>query len=131
MTDEWETPQELFDDLNEEFNFTLDPCCTKETAKCHKYYTIEDDGLSIPWSGERVFMNPPYSNITPWMKKAYESYDLVVALVPAWTDRIWYHDYVYKKECDIRFLKGRVRFLLNGEVKTAPRFGSMLVIYND
>jgi len=35
----WETPQDFFDKLNDEFNFTLDPCCSKETAKCDKYFT--------------------------------------------------------------------------------------------
>ena len=44
-SDEWETPQELFDELNKEFNFTLDPCATDENHKCEKYYTIKEDGL--------------------------------------------------------------------------------------
>ena len=43
---EWETPQDLFDELNREFNFTLDPCATVENAKCEKFYTVEDNGLS-------------------------------------------------------------------------------------
>ena len=59
--DDWETPQGFFDNLNNEFNFTLDPCCTPKTAKCKKYYTPEDDGLSKSWQGETVFCNPPYS----------------------------------------------------------------------
>lgn len=49
--DEWGTPQDIFDKLNEEFNFTLDPCATEENAKCEKYYTKEDDGLHISWGG--------------------------------------------------------------------------------
>ena len=44
--DDWETPQELFEELDYEYNFTLDPCATPENAKCIKYYTAEDDGLS-------------------------------------------------------------------------------------
>jgi site-specific DNA-methyltransferase (adenine-specific) len=58
-TDNWATPQVFFDKLNEEFNFTLDPCATKENAKCKKYYTKEDDGLSKEWRNEIVFCNPP------------------------------------------------------------------------
>ncbi|MEM0688369.1 DNA N-6-adenine-methyltransferase [Staphylococcus haemolyticus] len=58
-SNEWTTPQYLFDELNEEFNFTLDPCATDENAKCSKYFTIEDDGLSKDWSNDVVFMNPP------------------------------------------------------------------------
>ena len=58
-TNEWATPQDFFDELNKEFNFTLDPCATVKTAKCSKFYTKEDDGLSKCWSNEIVFCNPP------------------------------------------------------------------------
>ena len=47
--DDWETPPEFFSALNEEFRFTLDVCALPETAKCPRYYTPEDDGLSRPW----------------------------------------------------------------------------------
>lgn len=50
-TQEWATPQKVFDELDAEFHFTLDPCCTHENAKCEKHYTIEDDGLSKSWGG--------------------------------------------------------------------------------
>lgn len=59
--DDWGTPQDLFDALNEEFNFTLDPCADNNNHKCAKYYTIEQDGLAQSWAGETVFCNPPYS----------------------------------------------------------------------
>lgn len=49
-TDLWSTPQELFDKLNKEFNFTLDPCANHINAKCQKYYTIDDDGLKQNWT---------------------------------------------------------------------------------
>lgn len=51
-TAEWATPQAFFDELNAEFNFTLDPCATSENAKCARYFTKEDDGLAQSWSGE-------------------------------------------------------------------------------
>lgn len=67
----WGTPQDFFDKLNQEFHFTLDPCATKETAKCLKYYTKEDDGLSKSWDNEIVFCNPPYGReIGKWVEKA-------------------------------------------------------------
>ena len=50
-TDEWATPQELFDKLNEAFHFTLDPCATPENAKCAKFYTREQNGLEQDWGG--------------------------------------------------------------------------------
>lgn len=70
---EWETPKWLFSKLNNEFNFTLDPCATKENHLCDKYYTIKDDGLLQDWSGETVFVNPPYGRaIKDWVKKCYD-----------------------------------------------------------
>ena len=72
-TDEWATPQELFDKLDAEFHFTLDPCSTDENAKCLKHYTKEQDGLAQDWTGERVFCNPPYGRKMPaWIEKCAE-----------------------------------------------------------
>ena len=56
---EWSTPQELFDQLDAEFHFDVDVCETDENAKCKKYYTTQDDGLSKSWVGT-VWCNPPY-----------------------------------------------------------------------
>lgn len=77
--DDWGTPQDLFDQLNKEFGFTLDPCADDTNHKCEKYYTIEQDGLAQDWNGETVFCNPPYSRKTKtnagqiaWVKKCYE-----------------------------------------------------------
>ena len=50
-SDEWATPEDLFQKLDEEFGFDLDPCSTEENHKCEKYYTAEDDGLSKNWGG--------------------------------------------------------------------------------
>lgn len=52
---DWETPQDFFDKLNVEFHFTLDPCANEQNAKCKKFYTIEQDGLTQSWQGEIVF----------------------------------------------------------------------------
>ena len=54
------TPQDFFDKLNDEFKFNLDPCATPENAKCEKYFTKEDDGLSKSRDNQNVFCNPPY-----------------------------------------------------------------------
>lgn len=73
-TPEWPTPQAFFDDLNQEFKFTLDPCATPENAKCSKFFTEKEDGLVQNWDNERVFMNPPYGRtIGQWIKKASEA----------------------------------------------------------
>ena len=125
---EWTTPQDYFNVLNKEFNFTLDPCCTKESAKCDKFYTLEDDGLSKDWSSEIVFMNPPYGReIKHWIKKAYEESlkgAIVVCLVPARTDTAYWHEYCTKGK--IRFIKGRLKF----SGKDAAPFPSALVVFS-
>ncbi len=129
-TPEWGTPQELFDELNREFGFTLDPCATDENAKCQKYFTKEDNGLNQNWDNEIVFCNPPCGSETPkWVKKASEAKGgKVVMLIPARTDTRYFHDYIYNK-AEIRFIKGRLKF--TGEQKgsgSAP-FPSMIVIF--
>lgn len=136
---EWETPQEFFDKLNEEFEFTLDPCATPENAKCAKFYTIKDDGLSKSWGEERVFMNCPYGDITKkWVEKAYaethgyfgKRAELVVGLLPVKTDLQWFHQYIYKK-AEIRFLKGRLKFEMNGIPQGSATFSSMIVVWRE
>ena len=70
-SNEWETPQDLFDKLNNKYKFTLDVASTDENAKCKKHFTIEDNGLEKSWCGEIVFCNPPYGReIGKWVKKS-------------------------------------------------------------
>ena len=111
---EWETPQNLYDYLNRDYRFTLDPCSTKENTKCEKFFTEEEDGLSKSWQGEKVFMNPPYGrDIKEWIKKAYEEGQkpntIVVCLIPSRTDTKYWHDYCMKA-WKIHFIKGRLKF---------------------
>jgi site-specific DNA-methyltransferase (adenine-specific) len=126
---EWETPIELFNQLDSEFHFTLDPCCTKENAKCSKFYTIEDDGLSKSWDNEVVFVNPPYGKtIKEWVKKSSETKGIVVMLLPARTDTKYFHDYIYHK-AEIRFIKGRLKFGGNQNGSGSAPFPSMICIF--
>jgi len=125
---DWATPQEVFDGLDAEFHFDLDPCAVPETAKCKQYYTgIE--GLLRPWDG-RVFCNPPYGRyIGNWVQKCagavHQEAQIVVALLPSRTDTAWFHDYVLS--CDeIRFMRGRLHF--DGYDNGAP-FPSLIAIW--
>jgi site-specific DNA-methyltransferase (adenine-specific) len=129
-TVEWTTPQTFYDRLNREFDFTLDPCCTAETAKCDTYFTEADDGLSQSWAGHSVFMNPPYGRtIKDWVRKAYEESrkpnTIVVALIPARTDTRYWHDYCMEAS-EIRFVKGRLKF---GESNNSAPFPSAVVVF--
>ena len=125
--EEWETPQALFDELNEEFHFDVDVCALPENAKCDRYYTPEIDGLKQDWRGV-CWCNPPYGRkIGEWVAKAAKSEAVVVMLLPARTDTRWFHDFIYKAEnADIRFIRGRLKF--GGAENSAP-FPSMLVIF--
>lgn len=126
-SEDWETPQDLFDELNKEFNFRFDVCASKQNTKCGLYLTKEDDALKVNWSLGWKWMNPPYGRgIGEWIKKASEERK-VVALIPARTDTKYFHDYIYKKKhTEIRFIKGRLKF--SGSKNSAP-FPSMLVIF--
>lgn len=129
--DDWETPQDFFNKLNEEFNFNLDPCADRTNHKCEKFYTKDDNGLLQDWSGHTVFVNPPYGakSTSDWIRKcAKESckpHTTVVMLIPARTDTRAFHEYIYGKS-EIRFIKGRLKF--GGSKNSAP-FPSMLVIF--
>lgn len=129
-TDLWETPQEFFDELDREFHFDLDVCALPENAKCKRYYTPEEDGLSQPWKGI-CWCNPPYGReIGSWVRRAWLASAVgstVVMLLPARTDTRWFHDYIYRKErVEVRFLKGRLKF---GGCKNSAPFPSMAVIF--
>jgi phage N-6-adenine-methyltransferase len=127
-TDDWETPQALFDELAWIFGgFTLDPCATVHNAKCARFFTRAEDGLTQRWEG-KVFVNPPYGrHIDRWVRKAYESSlekSLVVCLLPARTDTRWWQEYV--KRGQVWFLRGRLKF---GQARNAAPFPSAIVIF--
>ena len=129
----WAMPPEIFDPLHAEFGFTLDPCATPETAKLPRFYTEAEDGLAQDWRSERVFMNPPYGReIYAWTRKARESAEagaLVVGLLPASTDLAWWHEDVIGGRAEIRFIRGRVRFLTGGPYRESGFFASVVTIW--
>ena len=128
-TDNWATPQDLFDAWDAVYNFELDVCASPDNAKCQTYFTKEQDGLAQDWSNKVCWMNPPYGReIGKWMKKAYESSRqgaTVVCLVPSRTDTAWWHDYADKGT--VFFLRGRLKF--GGSKNSAP-FPSAVVVFN-
>jgi site-specific DNA-methyltransferase (adenine-specific) len=131
-SDEWATPQWLFDALNKEHNFTLDPASTDENCKCPNHYTMEDDGLTKDWSGEIVFINPPYSKCFDWVKKAHEEAKngvKTVMLLPARTDTKWFHQFCFDKTvvAEVCFVKGRLKF---GQQTNSAPFPSMIVVFD-
>lgn len=128
QTFEWPTPQGLFDQLNDEFGFTVDVAATATNAKCARFYTIEDDGISQDWDGEVVWCNPPFGpQLEHWVYKAATSTATTVMLLPARTDVRWFHDVVLGR-AEIRFIRGRIKF--EGARWTAP-FPCMLLVFRN
>ena len=128
-TDLWATPVKVFEELDAEFHFNLDPCAVAENAKCERYFTPEQDGLAQDWGGATVFCNPPFSQMARWVRKCYEESlkpgTKVVMLIPARTDTRYFHDWIYHK-AELRFIRGRLHY--NDGPQGAP-FPSMVVIY--
>ena len=143
---DWGTPTKLYQQLDEEFNFTLDPCTSKDNPLgTGLFYTKETDGLIRSWSGS-VYVNPPYgSEISQWLEKGLQELkhcEYIVYLLPARTDTRWYHQYVYNSVSkiwwswvkEVRFLRGRQKMIdmdnPDKKPNTAP-FPSMIVAYQN
>lgn len=134
-------PEGLFAEWQKRFEFTLDAAANHHNAKLPKYYTKEQNGLSKSWAGERVYCNPPFSDIGPWVEKAWveKACPLVVMLLPAnRTEQTWWQKLVepLRDKSEIfrsEFLPGRLRFLAPGEdsvpANSRPPFGCVLLIW--
>jgi phage N-6-adenine-methyltransferase len=133
--DNWETPKELYDELDAEFDFDFDPC-----PICFGEITPDKDGLLIHW-GERNFVNPPYSRKLKdaFVKKAIEESNkgkLCVMLLPVSTSTVLFHDYIQPNADEIRFVRGRIKFIgintFGKKVKNKPAMhDSMIVIFKE
>lgn len=131
------TPIELFKTLSDEVGgFDLDAAASVENHLCEFYFTEEDDGLKQDWGEGRVWCNPPYSNWGEWAKKAFTEVtdgftDEVWMLIPARTDTVAFHEYVWGRASEVRFIKGRLKFTGPHELKknAGATFPSVLVKY--
>ena len=115
-SDHYATPRAFYDQLNRKYHFNMDPCPYKSTV----------DGLQLQWRGV-VYVNPPYSNIYPWLKKGYDELcqigrenpcHTVIYLLPVRTDTKYFHDFIMKRARAIYFIKGRLHF--NDDKNPAP-----------
>lgn len=148
-TDEWRTPQAVFEALDAEFGFDLDVAATAENSWVENYIGPDRkrpdrvDALNCSWtwltSSVRpavCWMNPPYSRVREFMQKAAEEAQhgcTVVALVPARTDTRWWHACVWdstehrpRPGVEIRFIKGRLKF---GNSQSSAPFPSVVIVF--
>ena len=138
-SDEWITPTYIYQKLDSEFHFKLDPCTiSSNPLNTSVFYTKEDNGLEKPWINP-TFVNPPYGGgmqHVKWIDKAIKETKngvTSVMLLPARVDTKWFHEYLYDKNgIEIRFVNGRLKFRIPTtleESDSAP-FPSMLVIFH-
>lgn len=139
--DELGTPPELFAALHRRFRFTVDAAALPSNAKLERFWAPEDSGLERDWTDERVWCNPPYSNIEPWVRKArLGGAALAVLLLPAnRTEQGWWQREVEPfrdragSPCHVEFMAGRLRFLAPGAQSVGaderPPFGCCLLIW--
>ena len=128
--DNWSTPKDVYSSLDAEFKFDFDPCPLwgAEVRSMSGNFSPSQDGLLVEW-GKSNFVNPPYSDISNWCKKAHEEWQkgkTVVMLIPSRTDTKYWHEYIMKAT-EIRFIKGRLKF---GDSKNSAPFPSCIVIFN-
>ncbi len=145
--DDRATPPEVFDPLHKRFDFTIDVAALAHNTKCERFYTPTDDGLAKVWDGERVWCNPPHSNIATWVSKAWLEWstvlrpEVIVMLLPAnRTEQGWWQEMVepFRDRRDsplkVEFIKGRTRFIRVGSTTVGPDerppYGCCLVIWS-
>jgi phage N-6-adenine-methyltransferase len=141
--DERITPDWLWKQLHHEFAFTLDAAANERNAKLPRFHSLESDGLAQHWKNDRVWCNPPYSDITGWVRKASiehrDGCPLIVMLLPAnRTEQAWWQDYIEphrdgRGPVETRFIRRRVDFGTpgneEGKYRTSVPFGSVLIIW--
>jgi len=138
LTDERETPNELFDPLNNEFHFDVDVAAMQSNAKLPKYFHITENGLKQDWAPMRCFMNPPYSDIPRWLDKATKEMNkgaLIVGILPIDSSTRWFHDYIWDESINnwrdgikVRFPSRRFKF---DKYTNSAKFATMIVIMNN
>jgi site-specific DNA-methyltransferase (adenine-specific) len=135
LSDEWETPKELFDELCDKYNIfpRLDPCATNANRKCLMFFTKEENALEQEWEYD-VWCNPPHSITGEFVRKAHTEWIKnninIMMLVPANTvSTVWWHECV-EGVAEYHPVKGRIRFIRDGEPsKFQSRNAYMCVIF--
>lgn len=133
-SDERATPPELFKLLDYEFHFTCDVAAWSDNKKCEKYYDFTIDGLKQDWSKDVNFLNPPFSAIKQWLRKARaeaEKGALTVVILPNDSSTQWFHEFIWDKakrefRVPVFFPDKRYKF---GTYSNASKFAVLIAIF--
>lgn len=132
LSDEWYTPADFFADVLPGVTFDMDVCspgADKCAVPARRHITAAEDGLAVPWSG-LVWCNPPYSVVSPWVKRM-EAHGDGVLLTFARTDTRWAQA-ALRSATRVLFLRRRIRFLRpDGTSPGSPGAGSMLCFFGE
>ena len=141
--DDRATPPDLFEQLDRRHGpFTVDVAAAEHNTKCERFYSRSDNGLERDWSGERVWCNPPYSDIEVWVEKAWAETGarVILMLLPSnRTEQGWWQRLVepYRDRAGsplrCEFLAGRPRFIAPGDDRSRPGqrppFGVVVLVW--
>lgn len=133
IRDLWQTPAYLFNWYNKQYNFTHDIAASHTNHLCPEYFTKEDDALKQEW-GKCNFLNPPYSDITPWVTKAIQEQhkgNTTVMLIPADTSVAWFK-LAWDNAFKIELISGRISFVnaQTGKAVNGNNKGSVVFIFD-
>ena len=114
-SEEYETPKEIFEPLQKEFNLQLDVCASSSNHKLDNYFNKEDDALTKDWHKQGNFwMNPPFGRqLKKWVQKSHEESQkgvVGVSILPVRSNTLWWHKYIIDTKAEVRFLKGEIKF---------------------
>jgi site-specific DNA-methyltransferase (adenine-specific) len=131
LSDNWATPIALFNQLNDEFHFTLDACADEFNKKIDRYFDESINALIQEWDNI-TYCNPPYGRkIGLFVEKGYKEFlkgKTIVMLLPSRTDTRWFHEFILNKATEIRFIKGRLKF---NDCGVGAPFPSIIVVYKN
>lgn len=132
---EWATPRAVFQQLHAEYRFTVDAAASAHNAKLPRYWTEYQDGLEQRWEGERVWCNPPYCEIDPWVERAITARDanaggMVAMLLPARTDSRWFMRAVVAG-VHLHWFRGRVSFIPAAGIRASSNAAASVLLVFD
>lgn len=132
--DSWSTPQYIFDWLNSNHNFDVDLAADASNSKVNTFYSVYASALDQDWheASSVGFCNPPYSSISPWVKKAIDEAKkgfTTVMLIPTPNGESYYQN-LFDNANELIFITGRLSFVnYQGDPQSGNTRGSCVAVF--